>query len=389
VGAAVGFTSVEVGNALRAIFGKGPPKIHWAVGDWCAIDPDNDVLKEKGGMEVHLGFFLDEGLKVNHVKVYNLVLARPQEVLEKFVHPLQDAQREALQSTFGKFKQEFLEKLDEPLMIKAAGPNIDPGSKLLVRGKALTQVPVTVIKVTAKGIHVDEDGKEVIYQLKDLSNADVENNITHVYGSPSGFVPDGKVGRHVGQYIWCKARPDMAKEPWNATEELSIIRQIFNDDIQIVYCFDGYVGTKTIAEPWGALSDDEVDTVQTRDFQLFANAVVARDGEFFKLVPGLQDRDKALFCLGQASDEAYHKQLHDYFEAPEKVTIEPEVVGPTANTANAQRKDLEESFKERGIDGKVIWGKDMDPADLQFAKADNNNMYVIIGLAALAVFLLR
>jgi len=382
--------TVELGNALYWIFNKGPGRGSWKEGDWCAIDPDNEALRQKGvGMDVQVGFFLDEGIKVNHVKVFNMILARPQEVLEKFIHPITDVQKEMLTTNFGDLRDGFIAALGAPLAIKGSGINVDPGTKLLVKGKGADQEPVTVMKVTKEGVFVDDGGMVKIYQVSDLANGDVPHNVNHPYTAVSGYVPGEKVGRHVGQYIWCRARPEIAGAPWFAPEELALIRQIYSDDIQIVYCLDGVTGTKTTVASWGRLSDDEEHTVETRDFQLFTNAVVERNGEFFKYIPGVISRDNALFCVGKASDEAYHAQLREHFSKPENLGIEPKEVGVAHNEDEAERKDFEEELQQTGRRrGDVIWAKDMEPvAELRVVSADTKSVFLVLGLAAVAAFL--
>jgi len=383
--------TVELGNALYSIFNKGPGRGSWKEGDWCAIDTDNEALRKKGeGMDVQVGFFLDEGIKVNHVKVYNMILARPQEVLEKFIHPITDVQKEMLSTNFGGLRDAFIAALGAPLAIKGSGINVDPGTQLLVKGKGADQLPVTVMNVTEEGVFVDDGGMVKVYQLSDLTNGDVPHNVNHPYTAVSGYIPGDKVGRHVGQYIWCKARAEIAGAPWFAPEELSIIRQIYSDDIQIVYCLDGVTGTKTMVASWGRLSDDEEHTVETRDFQLFTNAVVERSGEFWKYIPGVISRDNALFCVGKASDEAYHAQLREHFQKPENLGIEPEKVGVAPNEDEAERKDFEEELQQTGRRrGDVIWAKDIEPVtELRVVSADTQSVYLLVGIAAVAAFLI-
>ena len=216
-----------------------------------------------------------------------------------------------------------------------------------------------------------------VYQLSDLTNGDVPHNVNHPYTAVSGYIPGDKVGRHVGQYIWCKARAEIAGAPWFAPEELAIIRQIYSEDIQIVYCLDGVTGTKTMVASWGRLSDDEEWTVETRDFQLFTNAVVERSGEFWKYIPGPISRDHALFCVGKASDEAYHAQLREHFQKPENLGIEPEKVGVAPNEDEAERKDFEEELQQTGRRrGDVIWAKDIEPVtELRVVSADTQSVY--------------
>ena len=138
------------------------------------------------------------------------------------------------------------------------------------------------------------------------------------------------------------------------------------------------------------LSDDEEHTVETRDFQLFTNAVVERSGEFWKYIPGVISRDNALFCVGMASDEPYHAQLREHFQKPENLGIEPEKVGVAPNEDEAERRDFEEELQQTGRRrGDVIWAKDIEPVtELRVVSADTQSVYLLVGIAAVAAFLI-
>ena len=225
----------------------GEPGATFNRGEWVAIEgktvftsePDNHQSelgrrRLKKDIKISMGFYIEDGVELNAVKVFNFATLKEEERSQTEVASLSPTESSQVESNdfMRKLRTKYFE--EEPASVTGFSVPTDPGTEVIFDGHIYE-----IEKAHGHNVQIiDKWGQRKVVDLAELRRGRVFMNTSHNYGvSAPSFTPGENSSIFTGQYVWVSPREFAAK---TSTRELAVVSHL-TDGRRLIgfYALDG------------------------------------------------------------------------------------------------------------------------------------------------------